>query len=127
MFCYVLAGAATPLRVFAAPPSASSSDVPSELQDAIRSLKSSDGAVRQKAYDLIADKGDARLIAPLLAYRDGRLQDLNGHLIIYGESVDVGGKKGFPLLDAFTGKQLTNPDGSPQFLFRKSIDLSAPE
>jgi urea transport system permease protein len=126
MFCCLLAGAATPSTVFAAPPGTSSSDVPPDLQDAVRSLKSSDSAVRQKAYDLISDKGDARLIAPLIAYRDGRLQDLNGHLIIYGESVDVAGKKGFPIQDAFSGVQLKNPDGSPQYLFKKSIDLSAP-
>jgi urea transport system permease protein len=126
LFCIVLAGAAIPSRAFAAPAGAPSSDVPPDLQEAIRSLKSTDSAVRQKAYDLISDKGDARLIAPLIAYRDGRLQDLNGRLIIYGESVDVGGKKGFPLLDAFTKQPLTNPDGSPQYLFKKSIDLSAP-
>jgi len=82
MFCLVLAGAAIPSRVFAAPPSASSSDVPPELQDAIRSLSSSDSAVRQKAYDLIGDKGDARLIAPLIAYRDGSSRTSMVQLII---------------------------------------------
>jgi urea transport system permease protein len=101
-------------------------DVSPELKEAIRSLKSSDEAVRQKAYDLIADKGDARLIPPLEAYRDGMLQDLDGHLIIYGKSMMVGDQKALPMLDAFTGVQLTNPDGTPQYLFRKSVDLSAP-
>jgi urea transport system permease protein len=125
IFC-LLAGGMNSSSLRAAPAIADSSAVPQELQDAIRSLKSSDDAVRQKAYDLIGDKGDARLIPPLLAYRDGRLQDLNGRLIIYGDSVDVGGQKAFPRLDAFSGKPLTAPDGSPDYLFRKSIDLSAP-
>lgn len=105
---------------------AESAQVAVELQDAIRSLKSSDAAVRQKAYDLIGDKGDARLIAPLIAFRDGRLQDLNGRLIVYGDSVDRNGQRAFPLLDAFTGKPVTNADGSPAYLVRKSIDLGAP-
>jgi urea transport system permease protein len=105
---------------------ADTAPVTPELQAAVRSLNSPDAAIRQKAYDLIGDKGDARLIAPLLAFRDGRLRDLDGRLIVYGDSVDQSGQHAFPLLDAFTGKQITNPDGSPSFLVRKSIDLSAP-
>lgn len=105
---------------------ADSAPVPADLVAAVRSLKSADAAVRQKAYDLIADRGDARLIPSLLAFRDGRLRDLDGRLIIHGEGIDLNGQRAFPLLDAFTGKQITNPDGSPAFLVRKSIDLSAP-
>ena len=67
-------------------------DVSPELQAAIRALKSPDTAVRQKAYDLIGDKGDARLIPALIAFRDGRLQDLNGRLVIYGDSVELNGQ-----------------------------------
>lgn len=103
-----------------------SADVSPQLQAAIRSLKSPDAEVRQKAYDLIGDKGDARLIPALIAFRDGRLQDLNGRLIIYGDSAELNGQRAFPILDAFTGKQLTKPDGSPDYLVRKSIDLGAP-
>ena len=122
----VVSGAASPRRADAAPAAVETASVPKELRDAVLSLKSSDSDVRQKAYDLIADKGDARLIPPLLAYRDGRLQDQNGRLIIYGDSVDLNGQRAFPILDAFTGKQINNADGSPAFLVRKSIDLSAP-
>lgn len=122
----VLAGAAWLSCAYSAALGADVGDVAPELQSAIRSLKSPDTAVRQKAYDLIGDKGDARLIPALIAFRDGRLQDLNGRLIIYGDSVELNGQRAFPLLDAFTGKPVTKSDGSPDYLVRKSIDLSAP-
>ena len=122
----LLTVAALVMCACAATVSADAAPVSQELQDAIKSLKSSDSDVRQKAYDLIADKGDARLIPSLLAYRDGKLQDLDGHLIIYGDSLDLNGQKAFPMMDAFTAKQISNPDGSPAYLIRKSIDLSAP-
>src|SRR5260370_18346861 len=45
--------------------------VPRELIEAIKSLKGATAAARQKVYDLLETKGDARLIPALKAYRDG--------------------------------------------------------
>src|SRR5258708_10806224 len=57
--------------------------VPQELIEAIKSLKGANAAARQKVYDLLAKKGDARLIPPLKAYRDGFLQTRDGRLVRY--------------------------------------------
>ena len=101
--------------------------VPASLQATMRQLASTDDAVRQKVYAQFADEGDARLIPALKAYVDGRLQDRDGHLIIWGEKVQVQPQgDAFPILDAFTGEQLKNADGTPTYEFRKRIDLSAP-
>ena len=56
---------------------------------------------------------------PAGAYKDQRLQNLNGHLVIYGDPVMVPGSgKGFPILDAFTLQQLKDPTG------RRSVPVS---
>jgi urea transport system permease protein len=122
----LLVAALAPIAFAATSGATDPSGVPQQLQDAVRSLKSPDDAVRQKAYDLIADQGDARLKPALQAYHDGKLQDLDGRLIIYGDSVEQNGQKAFPLLDAFTNKQITDPNGLPVFVVRKYIDPTAP-
>jgi urea transport system permease protein len=122
----VLAGAMLLCLAHSRAFAADAGGVAPDLQAAVRSLSSSDQTVRQKSYDLIGDKGDARLIPALLAFRDGRLQDRDGRLIIYGDSVELNGQRAFPIVDAFTGKPVLKPDGSPDYLVRKSIDLSAP-
>ena len=96
--------------------------VPAELQDAIRALGSDDAAVRAAKYDLIRQKGDVRLVPALTAFANGVLQDLDGHLIIYGDHVTLpDGQNAFPMLDAFTLEQLKNPDGSKRFLIRNKV------
>lgn len=101
--------------------------VPQPLQEAVLKLASKDDDQRQQVYALIADQGDARMIPLLRAFVDGRLQNRDGRLIIYGDKVQVPGKaEAFPILDAFTGEQLKNPDGSGLYEFRRRIDLSAP-
>jgi urea transport system permease protein len=100
--------------------------VPAPVREAIRKLASTNSDDRQKVYDQIADQGDARLIPALRAFVDGRLQDRDGHLIIYGDKVQLPDKgDAFPILDAFTQQQLKNPDGSLLYDIRKRIDLSA--
>ena len=64
-----------------------------EIVDAFKGLKSADSDIRQKFYDLITAKGDARLIPALTAYRNGTLMLHGGsELAIYGDRVDVAGQ-----------------------------------
>ena len=101
-------------------------DLPKDVTDAVRSLGKADDAGRQKVYDLIAKEGDARLIPALRAFVDGRLQDRDGTLVIYSDTVQLPGKDpAMPLIDAFTGQPLKEPDGSPTYVFGR-INLSAP-
>ena len=103
-------------------------DVSPDVRQALLALRTTkDDAGRQKAYATLAEKGDARLILPLKAYLDGRLQDRDGTLVIYGEKNQIPGKgNAFPLREAFSGKPLQNSDGSPVYVFADRIDLSAP-
>ena len=108
-------------------PALADAPVPQALQDAVLKLSSTKDDDRQAVYALIADQGDARLIPLLHAYVDGRLQNRDGKLIIYGDKVQLPDKgDAFPILDAFTQVQLKNPDGSLVFDIRKRPDLSAP-
>lgn len=121
-FLFAILGMA-PLALYAA-----DAPVPPEVKNALLALRTTkDDAARQKLYATLNDKGDARLIAPLKAYLDGRLRDLDGTLIIYGDKVQIPGKgNAFPVLDAFTQQQLKEKDGSPAYLYADRLDLSAP-
>jgi len=97
--------------------------VPQELVDALKSLKTADTAGRQKVYDLLARKGDARLIPALKAYRDGSLQLRDGRLVVFGERVTIAGRGSvLPLVDALTGEAVRGPDGQP--IYFPKPDLS---
>ncbi len=115
-------------RCRAADDSGKQGPVPADLQTAVKSLEKftgndqADVDGRQKVYDLISQKGDARLVPALQAYKDQRLQDLNGRLVVYGDAVMMpSGEKGFPILDAFTRQQLKGADGSDQYLIGARI------
>src|ERR1700733_2903501 len=102
---------------------ATASDVPPEIVDALKSLKTASTTARQAVYDLIAKQGNARLIPALKAYRDGTLQLSDNRLIIYGSRTDVPGKGSvLPMLDAITGAAIIGPDAQP--LYSAKIDLS---
>ena len=106
--------------------------VPAEVQDAIKSLANfkgntdSDKEGRKKVYDLIRQKGDARLVPALTAYKEQRLRNLDGRLVVYGSGVDLPDKgHAFPVLDAFTLEPLKEKDGTPMYLVAKHLDMSA--
>jgi len=97
--------------------------VSAEIIDGFKSLKTADSDQRQKFYDLIAQKGDARLIPAISAYRNGTLLLHDDKLAIYGERVDLAGQGSMlPLLDAITGDPIKGADGKP-ILYSK-IDLT---
>jgi urea transport system permease protein len=107
-----------------------------ELVDALKGLKAPGEPARQKVYQVLEEKGDARLIPALRAFSDGMLQLQGDRLVMYGAPVDLpGGGKGYPLLDAITLRPVTNPDGSPRVdakldlsgAFRKPLTASARE
>jgi urea transport system permease protein len=101
--------------------------VPAEIVDGLKGLKTASADERQKFYDLISQKGDARLIPALTAYRNGALLLHNGaaggQLAIYGDRIDAAGQGSMlPLLDALTADPINGPDGKPILL--PKIDLS---
>jgi len=107
-----------------------------ELVEALKGLKATAEPARQKVYQVLEAKGDARLIPALRAFSDGMLQLRDGRLLIYGAPVDVpGGGKGYPLLDAVTLEPIRAGDGSPcvdskldlSGAFRKPLTASARE
>jgi urea transport system permease protein len=125
-FCILLISFLCVAASFAsgAPPVA---PVSQDIIDGFKGLKTADADGRQKFYDLIAQKGDARLIPALSAYRSGTLLLHAGtsgaELAIYGDRVDVAGQGSMlPLIDAITAQPINGPDGKP-LLFPK-IDLS---
>ena len=100
-----------------------SNAVPSQVVDALKSLKTASADQRQAVYDLISKEGDPRLAPALTSYRDGTLMLHGNQLAIYGPRVDVPGKGSMlPLLDAVTQQPIDGPDGQPILLPR--IDLS---
>jgi urea transport system permease protein len=107
--------------IFACPSHAESTapaakPIPPEITQAFKDLKTADSDGRQKIYDLIAAKGDARLIPALKAYRDGSLLLRDGKLLIYGERVTLPDKGSVvPLVDALTGKLALGSDGQPGY------------
>jgi urea transport system permease protein len=95
-----------------------------DIQAALLSLKITDAAGRQTAYDLFASRGDARLIPALTAYRNGALLLRNGQLVIYGPRVEISGIGSvLPLIDALTGDPIKGDDGKP--IYSAKIDLSS--
>ena len=107
-----------------------------ELVEALKGLKAPAEPTRQKVYQLLEEKGDARLIPALRAFSEGMLQLRDERLMMYGPPVDLGGgAKGYPLVDAVTLQPVTNPDGSPRVdakldlssAFRKPLTASARE
>jgi urea transport system permease protein len=112
------------------PPGASAAPQPISPQviAAIKSLNhltrmASDAAARQKVYDLIADKGDARLIPAVKAYENGMLLLQDGHLLTFGPRVSLPGKGSvLPMIYALNGQPFLGPDGKPVYVAR--LDLS---
>jgi urea transport system permease protein len=106
----------------AAPPAANAPAASQEIIDAFKSLKGADTAGRQKVFDLLAEKGDARLIPALKAYKDGSLILRDDKLVIYGERVSIPGKGSvLPLLDALSGQKVIGPDGQPIYLLKPDL------
>jgi urea transport system permease protein len=106
----------------AAPPAANAPASSQEIIDALKSLKGADSAGRQKVFDLLAEKGDARLIPALKAYKDGSLLLRDDKLVIYGERVSIPGKGSvLPLLDALSGQNVIGPDGQPIYFLKPDL------
>jgi urea transport system permease protein len=99
------------------------SAVPAEIVDAIKKLNDTDEAGRRATYDLIAAKGDARLIPALKAYKDGGLQIINDRLAIYGLRVNIPEKGGMvlPLQDAVSGELIKGADGKPLYFLKPDL------
>jgi urea transport system permease protein len=111
------------LSVAASGRAANSSDVPSEIIDGLKSLRTADAAARDGVYTLIAKKGDARVVPALKAYRDGLLLLRDGRLVLYGPRADVPGKGSvLPVLDAITAQPIVGTDG--QAIYVAKPDLS---
>ncbi|HUB25673.1 MAG TPA: urea ABC transporter permease subunit UrtB [Tepidisphaeraceae bacterium] len=115
---------ASPLIADAQPPA----PIPQDLIDALKSLRhlsrpSSDAAARQQVYDLINQKGDARLIPALKAYENGLLILQDGRLLTFGDRLDVPGQGSvLPMIDALTGQAVLGADGKPVYVAH--LDLS---
>jgi urea transport system permease protein len=102
-------------------PSANGS-VPQEVQDGFKQLETADSDGRQKIFDLFADKGDARIIPAIKAYRTGDLILHNGQVAVYGDRVDVPGQGPMlPLVDAFTNAPILGPDGKPLYFPKEDL------
>ena len=96
--------------------------IPPEIVAAIKQLKTADPDGRQKIYDLLAAKGDARLNPALRAYKDGSLLLRDDRLMLFGERETVKDKGSvLPLLDALTGQKIIGPDGEPIYYSRRPI------
>ena len=97
--------------------------LPKEITDAVTKLPTADEAGRQAIYSLLTEKGDARLIPVLNAYKEGKLLLLDGKYVIYGPRTNMPGAGDvFPLLYALTGEPVKGDDGKPRYAPR--IDLS---
>ena len=97
--------------------------VPAEVVEALKALKSPAEPARVKAYAVIEEKGDARIIPALRAFSEGTLQLRGDRLLIYGPPQEMPDKsKRYPLLDAVTGQPVAGPDGNP--LVDPKLDLS---
>ena len=93
---------------------AAAAPVPPELIDAIKSLKKTTGVDdRLKIYDLLAAKGDGRLVPALKAYKDGLLLLRDGQLATFGERESVQDQSLLPLIDVLSGAKILGPDGKP--------------
>ena len=98
--------------------------VPAEVVEALKSLKAPAEPARVKAYAVLEEKGDARLIPALRAFSEGTLQLRGDRLVLYGPPQQMPDKsKRYPLLDALTGQPVSGPDGKP--LADPKLDLSA--
>ena len=128
----------TPPAQAATRPAAEDADapVPPEVVEALKGLKAPAEAARQKAYQVVEEKGDARVIPALRAFSEGTLQLRDDRLVMYGAAVDLpGGGKGYPLLDAVTLRPVAGTDGSPRVdpkldlsgAFRKPLTAGARE
>ncbi len=114
------------LLVFAAGAGASAgaedSAIPPEIIDALKSLKTANASQRQAVYDLLGQKGDARLIPAIKAYKDGALQLRDGRLCIFGERINIPGQGSvLPLTDAITGQVVNGSDGKPAYFLKPDL------
>lgn len=97
--------------------------LPKEVTQALNDLPTADETGRQKIYGTLTDKGDARLIPLLKAYRDGSLLLRDGQFQIYGERVTIAGMGSvLPLVDAVTGEPVKGKDRQPIYVAK--LDLS---
>ena len=120
VFCALLAG---PAAAWAQATKPAADAVPPEVVEAMKSLKSPAEPARQKAYAVLEEKGDARLIPALRAFSDGTLQLRDDRLVFYGPPRDTPDRgRRYPLIDAVTNEPVTNPDGSPRL--DPALDLS---
>ncbi|HEX4794672.1 MAG TPA: hypothetical protein VH370_12805, partial [Humisphaera sp.] len=104
---------------------ADAAQVPAELVAAIKQLKTADADGRQKIYDLLAAKGDARLNPALRAYKDGSLLLRDDRLMLFGERETVKDKGSvLPLLDALTHQNVLGPDGQPVYFPRPDLSTA---
>jgi len=111
------------LLIWVAPSHADEPPVSPDVVAGLKSLKTANETQRQSVYDLIAQKGDARLIPALKAYRDGSLQLRDDRLCIFGDRTNVPGKGSvLPLVDAITTEPIAGPDGAP--IYFPKPDLS---
>jgi urea transport system permease protein len=98
--------------------------MPAEVVEALKALKVPAEPARLKAYAVLEEKGDARIIPALRAFSEGTLQLRGDKLVIYGPPQEMPDKsKRYPLLDALTGQPVPGPDGTP--LVDAKLDLSA--
>ena len=90
--------------------------VPDDVLAALKSLKKADSDQREEVFKLLTEKGDARLVPALSAYKAGTLLLTDGKLLTYGQRVTIDGKSVVPLIDAITGEPSPGSDGKPVYL-----------
>ncbi len=89
--------------------------LPAEVIEAVGKLKDASREERTALYQIMADKGDGRLVPLLEAFSAGMLEERDGKLVVYQSSVEVPGRQGkwFPMVDAFTLEPVPGADGKP--------------
>ncbi|HLL89431.1 MAG TPA: urea ABC transporter permease subunit UrtB, partial [Tepidisphaeraceae bacterium] len=91
--------------------------VPDEVVAALRSLKGADAAGKRAAFDVLAARGDVRLLPALRAYASGLLIVRGDAVLRYGDRATVPGRPQpvLPILDAVTGEPVLAADGAPEY------------
>ncbi|MGC8604647.1 MAG: urea ABC transporter permease subunit UrtB [Desulfomonilaceae bacterium] len=97
------------------------------LRQALINLEDPDKNVREQSYKILKEENDATIIPVLEAFNLGLLENRDGQLVIYGPQVEVEkNRKKYPLLDAFTNKQLLDPNGNPAYTEHFSSSILRP-
>ena len=92
--------------------------IPPGVLDALKALKAPAPSAREKAYAVLNDKADARIIPALKAFLGGQLQLRDDRLVTYGKGTESKSADGsmlrtFPVLDALTSEPIPGADGQP--------------